>query len=119
LSYFAGIPVPRPLSAAAWTALAYLAAGLLSHHRGITHSLLALGITGAALLASGTGLHGAAPWLGTATHIAADALTPEGVRLLWPADRRIGVALVRTGSGLDLLAGAASALLVVAMLGWR
>lgn len=116
LSHFVGMPVPRPLSTAAWIALAYLAAGLLSHHRGITHSLVALAAIGLWLLAAGAGLHGLALWLGIAGHVAADTVTPEGTRLLWPAGRRISLPLVRTGGWADLAAGLACAVLTAMLL---
>jgi inner membrane protein len=105
LSHFAGIPMPRPLTFAAWTALAFLAAGLLSEHRGATHSLAAIAATTAAALAAGAGLHGLALAAGVATHVAADAITPGGVRFLWPSRHRNSWPLVQTGGATDRLVG--------------
>lgn len=63
-------------------------------HRGITHSLLALGLTVA------LGELPFLPWhwlhlgfligWGYASHLLADALTKQGIPLLWPLDRRFG-----------------------------
>lgn len=63
-------------------------------HRGITHSLLALGLVVA------LGELPVFPWhwlhlglligWGYASHLLADALTKQGVPLLWPLDRRFG-----------------------------
>lgn len=63
-------------------------------HRGITHSLLALGL----LVALGELPVFPWHWLhlgfligwGYASHLLADALTKQGVPLLWPLDRRFG-----------------------------
>lgn len=63
-------------------------------HRGITHSLLALGL----LVALGELPFFPWHWLhlglligwGYASHLLADALTKQGVPLLWPLDRRFG-----------------------------
>jgi len=63
-------------------------------HRGITHSLLALGL----LVALGELPFCPWHWLhlgfligwGYASHLVADALTKQGVPLLWPLDRRFG-----------------------------
>jgi membrane-bound metal-dependent hydrolase YbcI (DUF457 family) len=63
-------------------------------HRGITHSLLALG----SLVALGELPLFPWHWLhlglligwGYASHLLADALTKQGVPLLWPLDRRFG-----------------------------
>jgi inner membrane protein len=116
LVHFAAIPVPTQLSALAWLAIAFLAGGILTHHRGITHSLLALGSAGIGLAAAGTGLHGAAIWLGLLTHIAADSLTPEGTRLLWPLMHRYSVPVLRTGSPADIALGAGSAITAALLL---
>jgi inner membrane protein len=116
LSHFAGMPMPRPLTFAAWTALAFLAAGLLSEHRGATHSLAAIAATTAAALATGAGLHGLVLATGVATHVAADAITPGGVRLLWPGPGKLCLPAVRTGGPVDLLAGLLAAAGAAALL---
>lgn len=76
-------------------------------HRRSTHSLLAVGLAGAAVhLAIGAlGVNGFALELGTAlvvagmlSHLAADAITDEGVPLLWPWRQHFGLPLFRTGS---------------------
>lgn len=77
-----------------------LAALALVPHRGVTHSL-------AALVAVGLAAHSLPavylrPLLaGYASQLLLDALTPEGVPLLWPLRIRIGLPLVRTGGLLD------------------
>jgi len=63
-------------------------------HRGVTHSMLALGL----LVALGELPLFPWHWLhlgfligwGYASHLVADALTKQGVPLLWPLDRRFG-----------------------------
>ena len=63
-------------------------------HRGITHSLLALAVIvalGEAPLFPWHWLHlGLLIGWGYASHLLADALTKQGVPLLWPLDRRLG-----------------------------
>ncbi len=63
-------------------------------HRGITHSLLALGLLvalGELPLFPWHWLHlGLLIGWGYASHLLADALTKQGVPLLWPLDRRFG-----------------------------
>jgi inner membrane protein len=105
-------------------------------HRGATHTLafalaVAAAMAGAASLAAGrlpTPFD--APWLpafaafvgafGVGTHLAADALTPSGVPLLWPlSGRRISLGLVRADHpvanwGLLALGAFATALAVLA-----
>lgn len=98
ISYF---DVPSPLVivfAVGWLVLAFIP------HRGFTHSLLALALAwmGARALLPGAALPFAA---GYALHLAADALTPHGVPLLWPWPKTIGVPLVRTNGWIDRLAG--------------
>ncbi len=83
----------RPLS----TALAALLG-----HRGVTHSALAvLGLL--ALLAEAGGRRGvvAALVVGYLSHLAADMLTPRGLRLAWPLRGSWGVPLCRTGSAME------------------
>ena len=85
-------------------------------HRGITHSALA--VIGMAMLLTAAGLrHGAvaAVGVGYLSHLAADLLTPRGLRLLWPLRGTWGIPLCRTGSP-------AETLIVLALLGavaWR
>ncbi len=68
-------------------------------HRGVTHSAIA--IVGLAWLL----LHAGYRWTGIASlsigylsHLAADMLTPQGLRLLWPLRGTWGLPLCRTGS---------------------
>lgn len=105
LPYLAAIQPPPPLSLVAWTTIAFTVSGLLSHHRGATHSILAVAVTALAAITSRAGLHGAALTLGLATHILLDTVTPEGTSLLWPSKRRLSVPAVRTGSPADLVTG--------------
>ncbi|MBI3446451.1 MAG: metal-dependent hydrolase [Magnetospirillum sp.] len=86
---------------------------LLVGHRGITHSLLAMA-AGVALLTALRPAPGLARLieplaLGYLSHIAADALTPAGVPLLWPWRQRFGLGLCATGGAVEMLVVAACA----------
>ncbi len=72
-------------------------------HRGVTHSALAAA-------ACAWGLHGAPPgWaaaplaVGYLSHLAADLLTPRGLRLAWPLRTTWAFPLCRTGSPFEPL----------------
>ncbi len=82
-------------------------------HRGVTHSLVAVVLCGVLVRADRTwGTPLAAGYL---SHLAADLLTPGGLRLLWPLRRRWALPLCRTGSPVEpLLVGA-----LVLWTGWR
>ena len=68
-------------------------------HRGITHSALAVVALAALLVHSGShGGEASAFAIGYLSHMAADLLTPRGLRLAWPLRRTWGVPLCRTGS---------------------
>lgn len=71
---------------------------LVVGHRGITHSLLAVAGAVALLTTMGTGWMAAPVVIGYLSHLLADALTPSGVPLLWPARRRFTLNLCDTGS---------------------
>lgn len=87
-------PVSKPLS-------------MLIGHRGLTHSLLA--VVGGLMLfqmvqPSPLVARLVEPLVvGYLSHLAADALTPAGVPLLWPVKRRFGLALCATGGVMELL----------------
>ncbi len=68
-------------------------------HRGITHSAMAVAGLLVLLLQAG-GRHAVicALVVGYLSHLAADMLTPRGLRLAWPMRRSWGVPLCRTGS---------------------
>jgi inner membrane protein len=68
-------------------------------HRGITHSAVAV-VGLVALLAHSGSRRGAASAfaIGYLSHMAADLLTPRGLRLAWPMRRTWGMKLCRTGS---------------------
>jgi inner membrane protein len=68
-------------------------------HRGITHSAVAV-VGLVALLAHAGSRRGAVSALaiGYLSHLAADLLTPRGLRLAWPLRRTWGIPLCRTGS---------------------
>ncbi len=85
-------------------------------HRGVTHSLLAV-LAGAALLASQGLARDALDALavGYLSHLAADVLTPAGLRLAWPLRARVAVPICRTGSAAEALIVAGLA----AFAGWR
>ncbi len=68
-------------------------------HRGVTHSAFAVFALVAVLSHAGGG-RGLVSALvaGYLSHLAADMLTPRGLRLAWPLRRTWGVPLCRTGS---------------------
>jgi inner membrane protein len=73
-------------------------------HRGITHSALAVVGLVAALLWAGQRRDAVtALAIGYLSHLAADMLTPRGLRLAWPLRRSWGVPLCRTGSPAEAL----------------
>lgn len=85
-------------------------------HRGVTHSAVAVIVLAAALLYGGY-RHAtvAALAIGYLSHLAADMLTPRGLRLAWPLRRTWGVPVCRTGSPAE---GLIVALLVGLILWW-
>ena len=80
-----------------WPVAAVIASVL--GHRGVTHSAVALAglmlVLGHAGWRRGTV---AAVAVGYLSHLAADMLTPQGLRLAWPLRRTWGVPLCRSGS---------------------
>lgn len=73
-------------------------------HRGITHSAIAVGGLVAALLWAGQRRDAVtALAIGYLSHLAADMLTPRGLRLAWPLRRSWGFPLCRTGSPAEAL----------------
>lgn len=83
-------------------------------HRGVTHSALAVIGCLAVLIAMGLGWTAAPIAVGYLSHLAADALTPSGVPLLWPNRQRFSLNLCKTGSVVEILLVAA----LVAAGGW-
>ncbi len=85
-------------------------------HRGITHSLVA--VAGLVVLLSHAGLRRsvvAALCVGYLSHLAADMLTPRGLRLAWPLRRTWTLPVCRTGSPAEMV-------IVILLLGftaWR
>ncbi|MDB5370726.1 MAG: metal-dependent hydrolase [Roseomonas sp.] len=81
-------------------------------HRGLTHSLLAICGCIALLLSEALPLPLAAPLVvGYLSHLAADLLTPGGLRLAWPLKGTWALPLCRTG-------GAFEPLVVALLLSW-
>lgn len=77
-------------------------------HRGATHSLLALGVCCWLLLQDGLPRAIVAPLLvGYLSHLAADLLTPRGLRLAWPLKGVWALPLCRSGSASEPLVVAA------------
>ena len=78
------------------------AIALVLGHRGITHSAIAvIGLT-LLLLHAGYRRGGvAALAVGYLSHLAADMLTPRGLRLAWPFPGTWGLPLCRTDSGME------------------
>ena len=78
--------------------------GAVFGHRGVTHSLLA--VVACAVLLARDGLPHAliAPLVvGYLSHLAADLLTPGGLRLAWPLRGTYALPLCRTGSAFEPL----------------
>jgi inner membrane protein len=71
-------------------------------HRGITHSAIAvIGLT-LLLLHAGYRRGGVSALIvGYLSHLAADMLTPQGLRLAWPLRGTWGFPVCRTGSGME------------------
>lgn len=87
---------------------------LLFGHRGITHSLLAVGACAWVLLESGAYTRLTAPFLvGYIMHLAGDLLSPAGLPLLYPLKRKRNFALpiIKTG-------GFSEQIVVVVLCGW-
>ncbi|WP_428536308.1 metal-dependent hydrolase [Rhodopila sp.] len=83
----------RPVSTAIASALG---------HRGITHSAIAVIALAALLLHAGYRRGGvAALAIGYLSHLAADMLTPRGLRLAWPLRRTWGLPLCRADSAME------------------
>jgi inner membrane protein len=73
--------------------------GSIFGHRGITHSVLGVGVLGAGM-AFIPHLPAFCYWaviLGCFTHIAGDMCTVSGVPLFWPLDRDFRIGVMRTG----------------------
>jgi inner membrane protein len=73
-------------------------------HRGFTHSILAVITCGLLLRWRGLGRAVVDPLVvGYLSHLAADLLTPSGLRLAWPLRRRFAIPLCKTGSPGELV----------------
>jgi inner membrane protein len=73
-------------------------------HRGLTHSLLAIAGCLALLLSDRFSIALSAPLVvGYLSHLAADLLTPGGLRLAWPLKGVWSLPLCRTGSAFEPL----------------
>jgi len=89
--------------------------GAVFGHRGITHSALALLACGWGLLQGGAPRWAVAPLaVGALSHLAADLLTPAGLRLAWPMRRTWALPLCRSGSAMEPLVVA----LLLTWAGW-
>ena len=83
----------RPVS----TALA-----LILGHRGVTHSAIAVVALAALLLQAGYRWGGVSALIvGYLSHLAADMLTPQGLRLAWPLRGTWALPICRTGSPME------------------
>lgn len=86
--------------------------GAVFGHRGVTHSLLAVVGCAVLLLRQDVPLAIIAPLVvGYLSHLAADLLTPAGLRLAWPLRGTYALPLCRTGSPFEPL-------VVALMLSW-
>lgn len=97
-----------------------LIVGRLFHHRGFTHSLLALALVALACLHYLPYPIASMIAVGYASHLVLDALNPQGIPLLYPVKLRMHVASFRTNGALDKLLGfcAACAVLVLIVRFW-
>ncbi len=85
-------------------------------HRGITHSAVAVAALAALLAYSGTNrVMSSALAVGYLSHLAADMLTPRGLRLAWPLRRTWGWPLCATGSAAEPVVVAGLCLLAAAV----
>jgi len=76
--------------------------GAVFGHRGITHSALALGACAWGLLHDGAPRWAVAPLaVGVLSHLAADLLTPAGLRLAWPLRRTWSLPVCSVGSPME------------------
>jgi len=83
--------------------ISYPLAALIGH-RGFTHSILAVVACSALLRWRGSGRAVVDPVVvGYLSHLAADLLTPSGLRLAWPLRRRFAIPLCKTGSPGELV----------------
>lgn len=71
-------------------------------HRGVTHSAIAVLACLVLLGMFGPAWQAAPVAVGYLSHLAADACTPSGVPLLWPARRRFTLNLCETGSMVEI-----------------
>jgi inner membrane protein len=85
-------------------------------HRGFTHSLLAVALCVALLQARGVGRMAWEPLaVGYLSHLAADLITPAGLRLAWPLRCTVALPLCRAGSPAERFI----VILLVAVIGFR
>lgn len=109
-----GIALAGHVYAGLWLAflfaIATTAFGVPVNSNRMVHTVICL--AGGALIAGTTAfLHyplGALPWavaIGAAAHLAGDALTKQGVPLMWPAPWRFKVGNVTTGGSIDTALG--------------
>ena len=84
-------------------------------HRGVTHSALAVVGLAALLLQAGYRWGGVSALIvGYLSHLAADMLTPQGLRLAWPLRGTWALPICRTGSVMEPIIVA----LLVCGIGW-
>lgn len=81
----------------------WLASLLAPSHRGLTHSGLAVLALWLVLVEWLRIPYGAEIVAGYGSHLLADALTIQGVPLLWPLSPRFGLRLIRTGGFMEYL----------------
>lgn len=94
--------------------LSRVVAGLFGH-RGITHSALAVAACVWGLTQGGAPRWAVAPLaVGALSHLAADLLTPAGLRLAWPMRRTWALPLCRSGSAMEPLVVA----VLLTLAGW-
>ncbi len=90
-------------------------------HRGLTHSLFAVIVVALIMVFLQVQfVHAVAFLVGYISHLLADSITKQGIRLWWPSKRRfrpIAKALtIKTGGTIDWLIGIASLVLAIVVL---
>lgn len=89
-------------------------------HRGVTHSITALGVVGLLMaLIMPSHIGGLVVTVGYGTHLLADFLTPAGIPLLAPISwKRVRIGIVRTGGFLEAVIAGVLTVVMLNDLSW-
>lgn len=105
----AGSKIGRRLPVVSWVV------SLVAGHRGVTHSLVFVGLAEAICYGIFGATAAVALAIGCLSHLAADVLTVGGAPLFWPDRERVSLRLMRTGSIADTAVGVMAATLAVVL----